>query len=450
MSDQPQNDATDGIGARLLAFDTLHDILADGQSLDDTFDRRQRAVRGPMADRDRAHARLMVLTVLRRLGQIDVLLNRYLKRTPTGKGRGALTLMRLGAAQMMFLETPPHAAVSTALAVADKRRMAGFKGLINAVLRKLAGALPNAVKTQDAARLNTPDWLWTACEAAYGSARTRSIMAAHLVEPPLDLTVKGGGDADWADRLGAERLPTGSLRLWRTGDLRRLAGFTDGAWWVQDAAAALPARLLLSRVADGDGPARIADLCAAPGGKTAQLAAAGAAVTAVDRSEQRLGRLRENLQRLGLTAEIVAADILDWQTDGLFDGVLLDAPCSATGTIRRHPDLPWRKESWNRDELTALQTALLAKAATLLKPGAPMVYATCSLLPEEGEAVIAAALRDGVPLAVDPVAAGELPGLPDAVTDGGFLRTFPYDWQMRSGARRGGLDGFFAARLVRI
>ena len=451
MNDTQDTANPDGIGARLLAFDTLTAVLDDGAALEEAFEAKLRAVRGPMADRDRAHARLLVLTVLRRLGQIDHLLNRYLKRMPSGKGRGALTLMRLGAAQMMFLETPPHAAVSTALAVADKRRLQGFKGLVNAVLRKIAGALPNALRSQDAAQLNTPDWLWSACADAHGLSKTRAIMDAHLEEPPLDLSLKASGAGDWAERLGADRLPTGSLRLWRSGDLRRLPGYGEGAWWVQDAAAALPARLLLSRLkpADGSETARVADLCAAPGGKTAQLAAAGLAVTAVDRSGDRLTRLRENLERLSLSADVLEADILDWMPDSPFDGLLLDAPCSATGTVRRHPDLPWRKAGWDRDGLTGLQTRLLKKAATLLKPGAPMVYATCSLLPEEGEAVIAAALADGAPLSPDPIAPEEVPGLPDAVTDEGYMRTFPCDWQNRSGTRRGGLDGFFAARLVR-
>ena len=441
---------TNGVGSRLLAFDALEAVLAKGEPLDEAFDRQNASKNGPMAGRDRAHARLLVLTTLRRLGQIDAVLNRYLTRKPSGKGRAALTLMRLGAAQMMFLETPPHAAVSTLLSVADKRRLQGFKGLVNAVLRKLSGALPNVMRTQDAARLNCPDWLWHACEGAYGPAGARRIAEAHLDEAPLDLTVKEPGDGKWADRLKADRLPTGSLRLWNSGAVRELPGFQAGAWWVQDAAAALPARLLLNRLGPGAGDRTLADLCAAPGGKTAQLAAAGYRVVAVERSAARLARLRENLARLKLEAACVEADVMDWSPPAPLDGVLLDAPCSATGTIRRHPDLPWRKDGWDRDALPALQTGMLRRAAEMLKPGAPLVYATCSLLPEEGERVVAAALAEGAPLQAEPIEQKEVPGLDGAVTAAGFLRTTPDLWRQRSGPRRGGLDGFFVARFKRV
>ncbi len=446
---QPGAEAS-GVASRLMAFDALEAVLAKGEPLDEAFDRQKAPKSGPMAGRDRAHARLLVLTTLRRLGQIDAVLNRYLTRKPSGKGRAALTLMRLGAAQMMFLETPPHAAVSTLLSVAEKRRLQGFKGLVNAVLRKLAGALPNVLRTQDAARLNCPDWLWTACEKAYGSARARRIAEAHLEEAPLDLTVKETDGAKWAERLKADRLPTGSLRLWNSGAVRELPGFQAGSWWVQDAAAALPARLLLNRLDSEPGARTLADLCAAPGGKTAQLAAAGHGVIAVERSGARLKRLRENLSRLKLEVEAVEADVMDWHPPAPLDGVLLDAPCSATGTIRRHPDLPWRKDGWDREALPALQTGMVRKAAEMLKPGAPLVYATCSLLPEEGEQVVAAALAGGAPLQPDPIEPGEVPGLEDAVTAEGYLRTAPDLWRQRSGPRRGGLDGFFVARLKRL
>jgi len=443
--------AADGVASRLLAFDVLEAVLAKGEPLDDAFDRQKAPKSGPMAGRDRAHARLLVLTTLRRLGQIDAVLNRYLRRKPSGKGRAALTLMRLGAAQMMFLETPPHAAVSTLLTVADKRRLQGFKGLINAVLRKLSGAVPNAMRTQDAARLNCPDWLWTALDKAYDPGTVRCIAEAHLEEAPLDLTVKDPGEGNWADRLKADRLPNGSLRLWNSGDVRQLPGFQAGAWWVQDAAAALPARLLLGKVGPAaEGVKTLADLCAAPGGKTAQLAAAGHRVFAVERSAPRLERLRENLARLKLDAETVEADVLDWQPPEPLDGLLLDAPCSATGTVRRHPDLPWRKEGWDRDTLPGLQTAMLRRAAGMLKPGAALVYATCSLLPEEGEEVIAAAMSDDAALMPDPITPDEVPGLGEAVTADGFLRTTPDLWRQRSGPRRGGLDGFFVARFRRV
>lgn len=443
----PQQSPADGIAARLRAFDVLDLVLEQGKSLDEAFEAAQRIKGGPQGDRDTAHARAMVLTVLRRLGQIDAILNRFLTRKPSGKGRGALTLLRLGAGQILFMETPPHAAGSTALAVADKRKLSGFKGLVNAVLRKVAAGA-QAVPTQDAARLNMPDWLWKACSNGYGKSIAREIGLAHLGEAPLDLTVKQGDAAGWAEKLGGAVLPGGSIRLWQAGDVRKLPGYREGAWWVQDAAAALPAKLLLNALPDGGG-AHVGDLCAAPGGKTAQLAAAGLTVTAVDSSEPRLNRLRENMERLSLTPKIVQADALTWQPDGLLDGVLLDAPCSATGTVRRHPDLPWRKGGWDRAQLTALQKSLLSRAVGLVKPGAPLVYATCSLLPEEGEDVVADALAADERLIADPIDPGEVAFIPDSLRADGTVRTLPGFWQQRSGNKRGGMDGFFIARFRR-
>lgn len=442
--------AGDGIAARLRAFDVLDLVLEQGKSLDEAFDAAQRGKgsnRGLQNDRDAAHARMMVLTVLRRLGQIDAVLNRFLTRKPSGKGRGALTLLRLGAGQILFMETPPHAAGSTALAVADKRKLAGFKGLVNAVLRKVAAAA-QSVQTQDAARLNMPGWLWKGCAEAYGAATAREIGAAHLTEAPLDLTIKQGDGQDWVEKLGGAALPTGSVRLWNAGDVRKLPGYRDGAWWVQDAAAALPAKLLLAAMGE-DAAGRVGDLCAAPGGKTAQLAAAGLTVTAVDSSGPRLDRLRENLDRLSLTASVVQADVLAWRPDELLDGLLLDAPCSATGTVRRHPDLPWRKGGWDRDKLTALQKSMLLHAVSLVKSGAPLVYATCSLLPEEGEEIVKAAMAEDPALVLDPIGPDEMSFLPEAVRPDGLVRTMPTFWQQRSGNRRGGMDGFFVARFRR-
>ncbi len=462
--DSGKNAPADGIAARLRAFDVLDLVLEQGKPLDEAFDAAQRGKtgkQGPQSDRDSAHARMMVLTVLRRLGQIDAVLNRFLTRKPSGKGGAAMTLLRLGAGQILFMETPPHAAGSTALAVADKRNLAGFKGLVNAVLRKVAAAAPS-VQTQDAARMNMPDWLWKACDDAYGISTAREIGAAHLVEAPLDLTVKDGDASAWAERLGGAVLPTRSVRLWNAGDVRKLAGYRDGAWWVQDAAAALPVKLLISALgenesafgSDGAPPTHVGDLCAAPGGKTAQLAAAGLKVTAVDVSAARLVRVRENLDRLSLNAEIVEADALTWRpSKGLLDGVLLDAPCSATGTVRRHPDLPWVKGgltgTWNRDELTTLQKSMLLHSVSLVKPGAPVVYATCSLLPEEGESVVTAALAEDSTLLADPIRPEEMTFLPEALREDGTVRTFPSFWQQKSGNRRGGMDGFFVARFRR-
>jgi 16S rRNA (cytosine967-C5)-methyltransferase len=308
-----------------------------------------------------------------------------------------------------------------------------FAGLVNAVLRKLAADGPAALEGLDAERLDTPPWLWSAWHAAYGDA-VRDIARAHQQAAPLDLTLRPGA----APPEGAEVLPTGSVRLPAGTRVAELPGFADGAFWVQDAAAALPARLL--GVQNGE---RVADLCAAPGGKTAQLAAAGAQVVAVERDPRRLARLQDNLARLGLSAETVEADAASWAPEGPgFDAVLLDAPCTATGIIRRHPDIPHLKRAGDVAPMAETQARLLARAAALLRPGGRLVFATCSLQPVEGEAHLARAAALG--LVPDPIRAEELPGLAEALTPQGTLRTRPDMW-----AARGGIDGFFAARFRR-
>jgi 16S rRNA (cytosine967-C5)-methyltransferase len=308
---------------------------------------------------------------------------------------------------------------------------------VNAVLRRVAEAGPAALEGLDADRLDTPPWLWTAWHAAYGPAAVRAIAAAHRAggEAPLDLSLAPGAEAP----PGGEALPTpGTLRFPAGTRVTELPGFAEGGFWVQDAAAALPARLLGVRPGE-----RVADLCAAPGGKTAQLAAAGARVAAVERDPKRAARLRENLARLRLEAEVVEADAAAWSPPGgpRFDAVLLDAPCTATGTIRRHPDIPHLKRPRDVPQMAEAQRGLLAAAARLLAPGTGrLVFATCSLQPEEGEAHLAAAAALG--LAVDPVRAEEVPGLEAALTPAGTLRTRPDLW-----AERGGMDGFFVARF---
>ncbi|TXM90747.1 RsmB/NOP family class I SAM-dependent RNA methyltransferase, partial [Methylobacterium sp. WL103] len=278
---------------------------------------------------------------------------------------------------------------------------------------------------------------------AYGPETAAAIARAHLGGAAIDLTLKGEA-GDWAERLGAVALPTGSLRL---GDLRvpvsELPGFTEGAWWVQDAAAAIPARLLGARAGE-----RIADLCAAPGGKTAQIASQGAVVTALDRSAPRLERLSENLARLGLTAEVVVGDALAFDPPEPFDAVLLDAPCSATGTIRRHPDVAWTKTESDLIRLHLLQARLLDKAATLVRPGGRLVYCTCSLEQEEGERQVAAFLKRNAAFERVPVRPDEVGGLDALINADGDLRTLPAHLE-GSESQRGGLDGFFASRLRR-
>jgi len=424
--------------ARALAFDTLGAVLEQKRPLDDVLEGNPD--RDRLAPRDRGFARLLVATTLRRLGQIDRIIDGCLDKPLPRRAAAVRQLLRLGVCQLLFLETPPHAAVDTTVELIAGRGggEAGFKGLINAILRRVDRERAAWLERTAEPALNTPAWLWESWAATYGIERTGEIAAAHLREPPLDLTPKSDA-AGWRDRLGATLLPTGGLRLALDGPIESLPGFAEGAWWVQDAAAALPARLL------GDvAGRRVVDLCAAPGGKTAQLAAAGADVIAVDRSAPRLERLRSNLTRLGLNAAISIADATLWQPDQPADAVLLDAPCSATGTIRRHPDVPWLKQPNDVAKLTALQARLLQAALTMVRPGGLIVFCTCSLQPEEGPAHIDALLRNDAPVERVPIQPGEVGGLDSLIDTNGDLRTLPCHL-----SELGGIDGFFAARLRR-
>ncbi len=386
-----------------------------------------------LSTRDRAFARLLIVTVLRRLGEIDARLERLMRHPLPEKAGRARNVLRLGVAQLAYLGTPPHAAVDTAVRLLEKS-FPHLKGLANAVLRKVS---PDPAADPPAG-INTPAWLWDSWREAYGPATAAAIAAAHLTEPPLDISVAGDPDT-WAERLDADRLPTGSLRRQAGGNPAMLPGFDKGAWWIQDAAATLPATLF------GDVAGKpVVDLCAAPGGKTAQLAAAGAQVTAVDRSQQRLKRLTENLQRLSLEAAVVEADAVVWRPPAPATAVLLDAPCTATGTIRRHPDIAHLKSPDDVARLSALQDRLLRAAVSMTAAGGLIVYATCSLQPEEGPDRIKAVLADDSPVALDPITEPEAPGLDAAIQPDGTLRTLPCHW-----SQRGGLDGFFIARLRR-
>jgi 16S rRNA (cytosine967-C5)-methyltransferase len=346
-----------------------------------------------------------------------------------------------GAAQILFMDVPDHAAVDLAVrATRHDPKTAGFAALVNAVLRNVARER-DTLGGEDDAFLDTPSWLAQRWQKIYGETVARGIAAAHRLEPPLDLSVKSDPEG-WAERLDGIVLPTGSVRLKNHAPVVELPGYRDGQWWVQDAAAALPVALLGVRSGE-----RIADLCAAPGGKTAQLARLGAAVVAIDRSAERLKRLSVNLARLGLAAEIGVGDVLSLQA-GPFDGVLLDAPCTATGTIRRHPDVAWTKRAGDIATLAALQAKMLDRAIGLLRPGGRLVYCTCSLEPEEGEAQIAALLRRNPDVMRSSVAADEIFGLDACLTPMGELRTLPIHLPDPN-PRLAGLGAFFAARLVR-
>ena len=406
---------------REAAFAVLSAVLDRRRTLEEALEALPR-----LDARDRAAAHRLAAAVLRRLGSLDAALETLLVRAPPVAVRHVL---RIGAAGLLLLGTPAHAAVATAVALARGQRLAPFAGLINAVLRRLATTGAEALAELDGPRLDTPAWLWR----SWGT-QARAIATAHQTEAPLDLTLAPGAAAP----EGGVRLPTGTWRYPAGTRVPDLPGFAAGAFWAQDAAAALPARLL----APGPGM-RVLDLCAAPGGKTAQLAAAGARVTAVERDPARLARLRENLARLHLPAELVGADATQWQPPAPADAVLLDAPCSATGTIRRHPDIPHLKRPRDLASLTAQQDRLLDAACAALRPGGRLLYAVCSLQPEEGPARAAAACAR-LPLDPDPVRAGELPDLAAALTPEGWVRTTPALW-----AERGGMDGFFLGRFIR-
>jgi 16S rRNA (cytosine967-C5)-methyltransferase len=414
--------ATQRDHTRQTAFDLLAAVLERRRPLEEALDAL------PAQDpRDRAAGHRLAAAVLRRMGTLDAVLEPHLRKQPPEPVR---TILRIGAAGLLLLDTPVHAAVATAVSLTRARGLAPFAGLVNAVLRKVAAAGTAVLHELDSPRLDTPSWLWS----SWG-ADARAIAVAHQTEAPLDLTVRSPGFAPDDGLL----LPTGSFRFPAGSAVAAIPGFAEGALWVQDAAAALPAALLAARSGE-----RVADLCAAPGGKTGQLAATGAAVTALDRDPIRLERLAGNLRHWGLRAEAIVADAAAWTPPAPFDAILLDAPCSATGTIRRHPDVARIKRPRDVQAMTQAQDRLLEAAIRMLRPGGRLVYSVCSLQPEEGAPRIAAALAGGL-VRLDPFDGAELAGVPEALTTQGCLRTRPSLW-----AELGGMDGFFAARLIRI
>ncbi len=434
-----------GLLARELAVELIAGVLDRGRTFDEAlaYGMARQEYRD-LAGNDRGLARLIAATVLRRHGQLTDIIGTFIER-PLPRDRGRLTSILLaGAAQLVFLGSAPHAVISLAVEQARRDpRAHRFDRLTNAVLRRVSERGAEIAAAQDSVRLNIPDWLRNRWSAAHGDMTARLIGEASLREAPLDITVKSEPEV-WAKRLGGILLPTGSVRLHAEGRIENLEGFDEGAWWVQDAAAALPAKL----VGNVEGQ-RIADLCAAPGGKTAELAAAGGHVSAVEVDERRIERLKANLARLRLEAEIVHADAAEWSPGRTFDAILLDAPCLSTGTIRRHPDILHLKRESDIDRLSAVQARLLANAATLVKPGGLIVYCTCSLEPEEGPQQIAQFLaRTEEAFERVPIEPGEAGIAQEWITSEGDLRTFPFHLRLDDQAMSG-MDGFYAARLRR-
>jgi 16S rRNA (cytosine967-C5)-methyltransferase len=429
------------MAARIAAARAVAEALTLARPLEERLaDLGLRA--GGLDPRDRALARSIATVALRRLGTIRKALARRLEKGMPKRGGALEWTLIVAAAQILFLDVPDHAAVDLAVkATRADPASAPFAALANAVLRTIARERDAILASSDPLEDDAPGWLAQRWRATYGERLARAIAAAHRAEPTLDISVKSSADG-WAARLGGIVLPTGSVRLDTHTPVGELEGYSTGEWWVQDAAAALPARLL--RPAMG---MRIVDLCAAPGGKAAELAAAGAEVTTVDRSAERLKLLAANFERLRLHSEIVVADALAFDAPP-FDAVLLDAPCLATGTIRRHPDVAWIKRPGDLPPLIKLQAQLLDRAIALTRSGGAIVYCVCSLEPEEGEAQIAAVLRRNPDARRSRIAAEEIGGLAECLTPAGDLRTLPsHLWG--DDPRRSGLDGFFAARLVK-
>jgi 16S rRNA (cytosine967-C5)-methyltransferase len=415
-------EAKAGLAARAATLALLTAIMEEGQTMADLL----AAPKGPLANTsppDRARAQRLALQVIRLLEPVDRLLEPHLRKNPP---LAVMNILRLAVTEL-HEGAAAHGVVNAAVELArQSKRTTPMAGLINAVLRKIPEGAPLAGPAQ-----RLPRWLRQPMVHAYGREVVSAIEEVQSKAPPTDLTLNG------APHPVGIPLPNGSLRLTEPGQISTLPGFAEGHWWVQDAAAALAAPLLAAQKGEA-----VLDLCAAPGGKCLQLAATGADVTALDISAPRLARLQENLARTGLSAKIVTADALHWQPAAPFDAILLDAPCSATGTIRRHPELPFLKDGSELAELTTLQSALLDRALGWLKPGGRLVYCTCSLLPEEGEAQIGAALTRHTGLRVEKPS---LPGIdPSWITPEGGLRLRPDYW-----AEQGGMDGFFIARLIK-
>jgi len=434
-----------GLAARQAAAKLLAAIIDARTPLDGLTDHEHGHPQYRALDmRDRGLVRAILTTALRFRVTIGTLIDRRLKSPLPANATALSHLLHVAAAQILFLDIPDSAAVDLAVTHAKSDpRTRRFSGLVNGVLRTLARAKHDELGPALEATVDAPQWFAGRLVSAYGKEKAGRILAAHRVQAPVDFTVKSDVEG-WAARLGGIVLPTGTVRIAKLpAGVEELAGFADGQWWVQDAAAALPARLF------GDiAGQRVADLCAAPGGKTAQLVLAGAEVTALDASKSRLKRLSRNLERLGMRAEIVAADLFAFRPDRLFDAVLLDAPCSSTGTVRRHPDVPWTKSPADIEKLADLQLRMLKAASRLVRPGGRLVFSNCSLDPLEGEALVARFLSESTDLVLEPIRTGEAGGIDAFLTPEGTLRTTPADLDLGSAALSG-LDGFFAARLRR-
>ena len=437
-----------GVAARRSAVYLLDQVLGEGRLMSELLGS---GVLDRLPAEDRARAQRLALDTLRGLERADRLLQKHLRKQPSLTVQSAL---RMGTVELCQ-GGAAHGVVNAMVQIigADKRN-GQLKGLVNAVLRKIAAEGPEAWGKLREPRL--PKWLRRPLVEAWGSEAVAGMEAAHFSGAPLDITPKSQTDSV-LKTLGAEILPTGTLRLHNAGQVTALAGYDRGDWWVQDVAATFPVHLM-GNIAGKN----VLDLCAAPGGKTAQLIAAGANVTAVEQSKPRAQRLIGNLERLGMNASLVTTDLFEWETSMLFDAVLLDAPCSSTGTIRRHPDVQWTKTEQSVTELASLQLRMIDHAAQFVAPGGQLIFSNCSLLREEGEQIVASLNRSSEHLTINPITAEDLFGLQDCITGQGTVRTLPIHLPIAELDipktlveeeddlhRLGGLDGFFAARFIK-
>ncbi|MFP4314039.1 MAG: RsmB/NOP family class I SAM-dependent RNA methyltransferase [Alphaproteobacteria bacterium] len=439
---EDNNDNTDMIEAlstREAAFDALDKVLIQKQPLDSVLDKLQSFLSLPA--RDKAFSRMIMGTTLRRLGQIDDIIAKSEERPGAISHNPSLqNILRIGIAQILFMNVPDHAAVDTAVRLAERKNMSRQKGFVNGILRNVTRKGAEYLSRQDPARLNTPEWLLKLWIEDFGLKTAAEISTANMVEAPLDITVKDQSTLNyWASTLQASSFPTGSLRKPAGGNVSTLSGFDDGMWWVQDASAAIPATLF------GDIAGKtVIDLCAAPGGKTAQLAARGANAIAIDRSAQRMKRLQSNLERLRLSdqVEAFAADAAQWIPKTAPEFILLDAPCSATGTIRRHPDVMHLKTPRDIQSLIEVQKRILHHAFDILAPGGILIYCTCSLQKAEGEHQINRFIEQNPQAIRLAIAPKEIGDLNEPITEHGDIRILPF-----MQAASGGMDGFYIARI---
>lgn len=425
------------IKSREIAFLVIKKVLDEGATLEGATDRFSKDI----SPKDRGFIRHLTTTAIRRLGQLDKIIN-HCTKTKLGNTQMAIRhVLRLGIAQLLFSEVPSHAAVNTSVDLVGKnvsKKLHYLKNTVNAVLRKVDRERDEQLKKFSNTRLNFPKWLLDSWDQRYGQACVKEMLALMLEQAPLDISLKPDLDPqEWANRLKGKGVPGGGVRLSNAGKVTEIEGYSEGKWWVQDMAARIPAGLL------GAGPGdRVLDLCAAPGGKTAQSAAKGSLVTAVDFSKGRLKRLSENMARLNFKPDVIESDVLDFVTREKYDYILLDAPCSSTGTIRRHPEILHSRKASDVIEMAKIQTKMLDHAESLLKEGGILIYCVCSMEQEEGPDQIKALLERHGSLKRKEIIKEEMPGLEQAILETGDVQTLPHYIE-------GGMDGFFISRLIK-